>query len=168
MKHFVNTYQALYNKLNDIQKELNELKNSIISMPRDSTLEVEVEVDSRTGLNKNIKFSCLSNKQMKKAGFTFNEEYKVWDKVINIKFPQIPYYTDLEISLLISVSADNEALNNIQVIDDEFGQPYDYQYMLMKDPTFLLGLIVQQQVEIEMHKLVRYGIISGWNEGDYI
>jgi hypothetical protein len=54
------------------------------------------------------------------------------------------------------------------VLDEDFGQPYDYQYMLKKNPNFEPYLIIKEQVEEYMKYLQDNGVLSGHEYGDYI
>lgn len=57
---------------------------------------------------------------------------------------------------------------NINVIDECFGQPYDYQHILARKPNFPFALEVKAQVEAYMKEFSRVGIISGWKPDIYI
>ena len=58
----------------------------------------------------------------------------------------------------------------IDVLDEDFCQPYDYDYqsMLHKNPTFEPALIVYEQVEELMEYLQSKGVLSGHVKGEYI
>lgn len=57
---------------------------------------------------------------------------------------------------------------DINVIDNDFGQPYDYQLILERHPYNATALKVRDLVEKEMEKLQAVGILSGHIEGEYI
>ena len=77
------------------------------------------------------------------------------------------------ISFNISIDKENPENWRIDVLDEEFLQPYDYQSMIQRE---LNGekfqgdfhWKVSEQVEYEMEHLTRLGIIDGWEKGDYI
>ena len=56
----------------------------------------------------------------------------------------------------------------IDVLDEAFCQPYDYQYMLDKNPNFEPALVVKEQVEDWMKYLQNNEVISGHVYGEYI
>ena len=59
----------------------------------------------------------------------------------------------------------------IDILDECFGQPYDYQYLLEKysnDINTRVLEIVKKNVDEIMDSFVHKGIISGWEVGDYI
>ena len=70
--------------------------------------------------------------------------------------------------VIIKATIESGGGKNIQVIDEDFGQPYDYQYMLENNPNFTLALLVRKCVEEQMQKLQDAGILSGHNKYDYI
>lgn len=122
-------------------------------------------------LNKNVKLNkyhvnaalkshILSNEDMKNYGFRYVRNYNSW------------YYThtiyDLDISFNVTIYVDNQDEPNIEVLDECFCQPYDYQYILSRDPKFKVALIVKDFVEEQMAKLQTAGIISGFTKGMYI
>ena len=109
------------------------------------------------GQNKNIKFHVLDKETMNSYGFGFT--YERW--LFNVGI------TDT-ISLNISISNDCEGL--IDVVDDDFLQPYDFQNMIinMGNNAPNVAKITQKKVYEIMEGLVYGGIISGWNVGDYI
>lgn len=56
----------------------------------------------------------------------------------------------------------------IDIVDDDFGQPYDYQYYLtLKNPP-KFAYMVKAKVDKYMRWLVKEGVISNWKVGDYI
>lgn len=116
----------------------------------------DVPLDER-GQNKNIKFHILDDETMKSYGF--GHSYEEWIYNLGI--------TDT-ISLNIIITDDCEG--RIDVLDDDFLQPYDFQSMIMNDTNKVnnVAKTVQKKVYTVMENLVYGGIISGWNVGDYI
>lgn len=116
--------------------------------------------------NANIKIRIFDDDIMRKARFTdYREGY--WY-----------YCRDLRplshgISFNLSVKKDDPTDWRIDVLDEAFCQPYDYQSMIERE---LNGeefsgdfhWKVDEQVTYEMEHLARLGIISGWEKGDYI
>lgn len=118
------------------------------------------------GNNASIHITLLDDELMRKARFTdFREGY--WY-----------YCRDLRplahgISFNLAVAKDNPEDWRIDVLDEDFGQPYDYQAMIQREyegEKFPGGFHwkIQEQVEYEMEHLTRLGVISGWKKGDYI
>lgn len=116
----------------------------------------DVPLDER-GQNANIKFHVLNENTMKSYGFGYT--YERW--VFNIGL------TDT-ISINISISDEGEGL--IDILDDDFLQPYDFQSVIinMADKAPSVAKTVQKKVYEIMNNLIYAGIISGWNVGDYI
>lgn len=126
---------------------------------------MKVEVNSN-GVNQLIKATILSDKEMKKIGFTdYSKDY--WYFSMPIIFPNTKRYHGFNISFSISIPKDDSDIR-IDVLDDNFCQPYDYQYMLNKNPTFEPCLIVKEQVEKWMKYLQDNRVISGHVYGEYI
>lgn len=133
-----------------------------------------VEVNSH-GVNKLIKATILSDEEMKKIGFhksyyegTNHEEYSPnWYFMRMIKFPKEKRWRDVEISFTVNIPKDGSDIN-IMVLDDDFCQPYDYQYMLSRNPNNECANIVKEQVEEFMAYLQDNGVLSGHRYGEYI
>lgn len=126
---------------------------------------MKVEVNSN-GVNQLIKATILSDKEMKEIGFTdYSKDY--WYFSMPIIFPNTKRYHGFNISFSISIPKDDSDIR-IDVLDDNFCQPYDYQYMLNKNPTFEPCLIVKEQVEKWMKYLQDNRVISGHVYGEYI
>lgn len=117
--------------------------------------------------NANIKIHLFDDDIMRKARFTdYREGY--WY-----------YCRDLRplshgISFNLSVKKDDPTDWRIDILDEAFGQPYDYQSMIEREVDEHEEFAgdfhwrVDEQVTYEMEHLTRLGIISGWKRGDYI
>ena len=116
----------------------------------------DVPLDER-GQNANIKFHVLDKETMNSYGFGYT--YERW--LFNVGL------TDT-ISMNITISDECEGL--IDILDDDFLQPYDFQSMIIDNennaPTVAKN--VQKKVYEIMEGLSFGGIISGWKKGDYI
>lgn len=110
---------------------------------------------TKYGVNELIKAHILEDETMKKIGFRKLDNY--W------------YYA---VTLFDSISFNVTIYNNldleIDVLDDDFCQPYDYQMILRKAPSFKPAVRAFKLVEIEMEYLTNCGVISGHNYGEYI
>ena len=116
----------------------------------------DVPLDER-GQNANIKFHILDKETMNSYGFGYT--YERW--LFNVGI------TDT-ISMNITISDECEGL--IDILDDDFLQPYDFQGMILDkgDKAPNLAKKVQNDVYMIMCNLSANGIISGWSIGDYI
>ena len=124
----------------------------------------KVEVNSNC-VNTKIKAHILSDEEMRKIGFT--EYNKEWHFRRSITFPREPRYKGFDISFSVSIPKDGSDIR-IDVLDEDFCQPYDYQSMLNRNPTFEPALIVYEQVEELMEYLQSKGVLSGHVKGEYI
>lgn len=108
--------------------------------------------------NKKLTGKILSKEEMKKLRFSENEDK--WSFFKPLKG---------EIELFVHIYKDNPSERvDIQIIDDDFGQPYDYQRYLERNPTHIFALQIQELVEKEISKLQEAGVISGHTFGEYI
>ena len=124
----------------------------------------KVEVNSNC-VNAKIKAHILSEKEMREIGFT--EYNKEWHFRRSITFPRKPRYKGFDISFNVSIPKNGSDIR-IDVLDEDFCQPYDYQSMLNRNPTFEPALIVYEQVEELMEYLQSKGVLSGHVKGEYI
>ena len=126
---------------------------------------MSVELNSH-GVNKLIKATILSDEKMREIGFTdYSKDNWYFCRII--KFPKENRYRGFEISFSVTIPKDNSDIQ-IDVLDEDFLQPYDYQYMLDKNSTFKPCLIVKEQVEEWMKYLQDSGVLSGHVYGEYI
>ena len=112
----------------------------------------------KRGQNQNIKFHVVDKETMNDCGFGLT--YGEWIMCIEL--------TDT-ISFNLKIS-DDEEIGIIDILDDDFLQPYDFQGMILDkgDKAPSLTKKVQNKVYMIMCYLSANGIISGWNIGDYI
>ena len=77
--------------------------------------------------------------------------------------------SDLEFDISFSVSIPKDGTDiRIDVLDEDFCQPYDYQKMLENDSKFEPCVIVKEQVEEWMTYLQDKGVLYGHVYGEYI
>lgn len=127
----------------------------------------EVEVNG-LGTNKAIEF-ILDEDNLKKYGFEYMEG------IFNIP-PSWHYHKfmdekDLEVTFEVNYYWPKPYKGDhleIITIDDDWGQPYDYQSILEKNPDNKFALKVKDFAEKEMARLEEAGIIRGHKPGDYI
>lgn len=135
---------------------------------------MNVEVNSN-GVNKLIKYTILSDERMREIGFYKNyyegtdheRESPYWYFIKGIKFPDEKRWKRVDITFQVNIPKDGSDIN-IMVIDEDFGQPYDYQCLLEKNPSNVCANIVKAQVEEWMKYLQDNGVLSGHTYGDYI
>lgn len=113
------------------------------------------------GINVKIKVRLLDDSRMRKLGFTdFREGYWYLSKGIT-----------KDISFSISINKKDPLDFRIDVLDENFCQPYDYQSMLsestFKEPP-AVACTVYEKVEEIMDWLAKAGIVSGHVKGEYI
>lgn len=133
-----------------------------------------VEVNSY-GVNKLIKYTILSDDRMKEIGFhknyyegTDHEEYSpYWWFTRTIGFPKEKRWENACIDFDVKIPKGGSDIN-IMVLDMDFCQPYDYQYLLSKNPKNECANIVKEQVEMWMKYLQNNGVLSGHIYGEYI
>lgn len=114
------------------------------------------DVNSK-GTNAKIKAHILPDEEMRKIGFTdFYEPHWYFSKLIGH-----------EISFTVTIPKDGSDIE-ILTLDEDFCQPYDYQYMLDKNPTFEFALKIKEKVEKQMEYLQNAGVLSGHVKGEYI
>ena len=113
---------------------------------------------TKHGNNANIKINVLPEEEMRKIGFTdYREGYWYLCKRLTS-----------DISFDLSVNKEDSSDWRIDVLDENFCQPYDYQYYLSKGNPPPVAVKVNDMVEEIMLMLTTYGIVEGWKPGDYI
>ena len=115
-----------------------------------------MELD-KNGLNAALNSTILPDEEMRKLGFT---DYSAtsW------------YYCSrvgAGITLNVSIPKDGSRFR-IDVLDEDFGQPYDYQEYLVRNPEQEFALGVKEAVEKQMEFLSLAGVITGFTQGMYI
>ena len=126
---------------------------------------MNIEVNSR-GVNKLIKATILPDEEMRKIGFT--DYFKAnWYFCKAIQFPKTKRYRGFDITFNVTIPKNGSDID-INVLDEHFCQPYNYQYMLTKNPNFEPCVIVKKQVEEWMEYLRDNGVLSGHVYGEYI
>lgn len=129
----------------------------------------EIKLNSH-GVNAAIKAYILPEDKMREIGFTdYCNDRWYFCRCLKIKVDHKKFkkkYNE-DISFNLTIPKDGSDIR-IDVLDENFCQPYDYQYMLEKNPTFKFALDVKEQVEKWMEYLQNNGVLSGHNKGDYI
>lgn len=110
------------------------------------------------GNNAAIEAHVLDDATMRKVGFTDHVEGR-WYFMRVLKRYSISFNVTID-------KATREVA--IDVLDEDFLQPYNYQAMLSDDPTCQPALDVERFVEEQMACLQDKGILSGHVRGEYI
>lgn len=126
---------------------------------------MNIEANSN-GVNSLIKYNILSDERMREIGFTDHSKSR-WYFSRMINFPKDKRYSGFDISFNVSIPKDGSDLR-IDILDEDFLQPYDYQYLLEKNPDLEPALIISKQVEKWISYLTEAGVLSGHVYGEYI
>lgn len=127
------------------------------------TKNENVELNSH-GVNAKIKARILDDAKMREIGFTDYAKDR-WYFFRGINFKDVK--KKIDISFSVTIPKDGSDIR-IDVLAEWFCQPYDYQYILKKDPGHKIANIVKEQVEYWMEKLQEEGVLEGHVRGEYI
>ena len=100
---------------------------------------------NRNCVNAKIQAHILSEPEMRKIGFTDHAKDN-WYFCRMLRFPKKKLYRDFEISFSVTIPKNGDDIR-IDVLDEAFLQPYDYQRILSDHPDHETALIVQEQVD---------------------
>ena len=131
---------------------------------KDPIINTDCELN-KNYVNSKIKAHILGDEVMKKLGFSDKEDH--WYFCRMLSFPKKKIYKGFEVSFSVSIPKNGDDIK-IDVIDEGYGQPYDYQNILIDDPTFETALIVMDEVEKWMDYLQNNEVLSGHIKGEYI
>ena len=128
----------------------------------------QVELNSH-GVNAKIKAHILDDATMREIGFTdYAKDRWYFCRGINFKDAKKKRgLKNIDVSFSVTIPKDGSDIR-IDVLDEWFCQPYDYQYILEKDPEHKIANIVKEQVEYWMEKLQEDGVLKGHVRGEYI
>ena len=111
----------------------------------------------RHKVNKNIKAHILSDEEMREIGFT-DRNQKNWYFCRKVAS---------DITFNVTIPKDGSDIE-IVTLDEDWLQPYDFQYILERNPKLEYANKVKQATEDWMKYLINRGVLSGWECGDYI
>lgn len=146
------------------------LRRGFKNSPNDFTdLSEHVNINS-CGVNTNIKYNILSTEKMKELKFMLSSDK--WVMYHLLRRPK-EFGKNINISLHISLPLNyNYDELDIKVIDEDYLQPYDYQYLIemaeRENKTNDVAIAVRDEVEDIIARLQRAKVLSGHNRGDYI
>lgn len=113
---------------------------------------------NKYGVNACIKAHLLPDTEMRKIGFTdYRDGYWYFCRDLGH-----------EISFSVTINKNDAEDLCIDVLDENFGQPYDYQYYLQNDLNFEFAIKIRDKVEKLMEILQFQGVLSGHIKGEYI
>ena len=144
---------------------LRKPKTEIISMREGKRMEEEIKVNKNC-VNAKIQAHILPESEMRKIGFTDHVKDN-WYFCRMLRFPKKKLYRDFEISFSVTIPKNSDDIR-IDVLDEAFCQPYDYQRILYDHPNHETALIVQNEGEKWMDYLQKKGVLSGHVRGEYI
>ena len=115
----------------------------------------ETEVDER-GQNKNLRYHIVDKDIMESLGFRHISNVWMFCKCMN------------NIGIYIRITDD--CVGTIDVLDDYFCQPYDFQYMIQKykDKAPKVAIEVQHKLYSILDSMKTFGILENWEWGDYV
>lgn len=145
-------------KLSNVFAWFNVPKPLPCEIPKSKGLEFPDFEVNKNGINKKIKVNLLSEDRMKELGFTDYCKDRWY------------YCRELskDISFSVSIPKENPDDFRIDILDENFCQPYDYQSILSKNKENKIALEIMNKVEIQMDILKTFGIIKGHIRGEYI
>jgi hypothetical protein len=123
---------------------------------------VDVIETDENGLNARIQFHLLPAGKMAEFGFR-----DCGDQWYLMRFVGPKYQDRYDVSFNVSIPKDGSR-GRIDVLDENFCQPYDYNLVLSRNPDNRYARTVRDDVERETAVLADAGIISGHEYGEYI
>ena len=143
-----------------IEKSKHYVDTSQKGVYRIESINFDVPIRRDKVMNANIKAHILDEDKMREIGFverTFHWEYEA----------KVSFIPSMEEYLKVTIGKESEDVN-IKVIDKFLERVYDYQSQIYDDEFQEYANRIHIKVQDEMEKLVEWGIISGYNRGDYI
>ena len=115
----------------------------------------ETEVDER-GQNKNLRFHIIDPHLMESVGF--KHTYDFWILCDSID------------TVTINIKITDDEIGTIDVLDDEFCQPYDFQQMILEkgDDAPKMAIEIQRKLYTILDSMKTFGILEGWEWADYV
>ena len=118
------------------------------------------------GLNTKIGFEVLDDDSMRAAGFVLRDGVWSFSKTMLVRKSERDRYP-LELCLWVRYRIKDGKLR-IDMLDDAFCQPYDYQRMLSNGTRNPYAIGAYEAVEAELERLSDLGIITGHVRGEYV
>lgn len=148
------TYESPENLKDTFDKIVVFAKSCYENIEKPYSEEIKTNVN---GVNAKIKASILPDAEMRRIGFTNHHEPNwYFCRMLND-----------DISFSVTIPKDGSDIR-IDVLDENFCQPYDYQAMLNRNPNHKFALDIRDGVEKWMEYLQEKGILKGHKKYDYI
>ena len=113
-------------------------------------------------INANIKINILEENKMRELGFTdYCKDTWYYCTIIVDK-------KNFIVTFNLSINKQNPKDFTIDILDEAYLQPYDYQAGLKMNPDFKPYLQAHRKVQEVMKYLIESGIVENYNLGDYI
>ena len=100
----------------------------------------------------NLRMKVLPDDKMREIGFTDFVKTR-WYYCVML---------DKNVSFNLSIEKKNPLCFRIEVLDENFLQPYNYEYILEKNPRHKFALNIKEKVKEQMSYLMRNGIVDGY------
>lgn len=130
----------------------------------------DVEVN-KYHTNALLKFHVQNDEIMKANRFNQRND-GTWSyfKTIKVTDPTLPKHERKKygLNLCLYITVDNDNILNVQLLDDDFCQPYDYQYLESHGYGNVYTKQAREFVEKELTALQNANIISGFTPGMYV
>ena len=97
-----------------------------------------------------------------KYGFTQSlarEEDLIFMRTLDKKF---------DISFSFYLNKESMSIRTVDIIDEDFGQHYNYQYYLSKNPEHKVSLEIKKKVDDRLLDMQENGLIVDFKVGDYV
>lgn len=115
----------------------------------------ETEIDER-GQNKNLRYHIVDKDIMESLGF--HHTGNVW------------MFCECIGNIGIYIRITDDCTGTIDVLDDDFCMPYDFQYMIQKhkDKAPKVAIEVQYKLYSILDSMKTFGVLENWEWGDYV
>ena len=115
----------------------------------------KTEIDER-GQNKNLRYHIVDKDIMESLGFRHTGNVWMLRECIG------------NIGIYIRITDD--CIGTIDVLDNDFCQPYDFQYIIviLKNKTPKVAIEVQHKLYNILDSMKTFGVLENWEWGDYV
>lgn len=116
------------------------------------------ELDSN-GLNTALKFNTENPDALRICGFQRSDTYHMWI-----------LYKAVSDSIGINIRLYDDGRKEVDVLDEDFCQPYDFQYPIMNDINNVPYMAKKTQAVLYkiLSCMKENGVLEGWSVGDYV
>ena len=115
----------------------------------------ETKIDEN-GQNKNLRFHIVNESLMRSVGFRHTHNFWI--------------LCDSMDTISINIKITDDEIGTINVLDDYFCQPYDFQLMISEkgDNAPSSAIEIQHKLYMILDSMKTFGILEGWEWGDYV